>query len=144
MSSFPVTVSLRHRDTGGQGDELKRRGKITAWAGTPPGRRAPGVAARSALCLGEGGRAPTSSFPSRPFPCRGKNESLSQQLAPVIPQYRPGIRTSPAAEALRSDITSPVAFYGHVDCQQNTGSLMRTSRGIRRRLVFVCNTVMLI
>lgn len=49
--------------------------------------------ARSAFCLAEGCRSSISSFPSLPFPCRGKNESLSQRLASVIPQYRPGFHS---------------------------------------------------
>lgn len=89
--------------------------------------------ARSAFCLGEGCRSSISSFPSLPFPCRGKNESLSQQLASVIPQYRPGFHS---CGALRSDITSPLAFYGHVHCQaKKKGSLMIMSGRIRPVLV---------
>lgn len=72
------------------------------------------------------------SFP--PFPSRGKNESLSQQLVSVIPQYRPGFHRRPAAEALRSDITSPLSFYGHVHCQQK-GLMMIISMMIRLLLM---------
>lgn len=49
----------------------------------------------SVLRLGESrcSSIPTLSLP--PSPCRGKNESLSQQLLSVIPQYRPGFHRGP-------------------------------------------------
>lgn len=49
----------------------------------------------SVLRLGESrcSSSPPLSLP--PSPCRGKNESLSQQLLSVIPQYRPGFHRRP-------------------------------------------------
>lgn len=72
----------------------------------------------SVLCLGEGCLFSSFLLSFPPSPSRGKNESLSQQLVSVIPLHRPGFHKRPAAEALRSDITSPFPFYGHVHCSQ--------------------------
>lgn len=72
----------------------------------------------SVLCLDEGCLSSSFLLSFPPSPSRGKNESLSQQLVSVITLYRPGFHKRPAAEALRSDITSPFPFYGHVHCSQ--------------------------
>lgn len=134
MNSFPVTFLLINQDTRLR-DHLSGgpKGEKRQWATNPYSRRM--FVWLRLLSVSASAASASISFP--PFPCRGKNESLSQQLDSVIPQYRPGFHRRPAAEALRSDITSPLAFYGHVHCQLRKSSLMIISQIMNVLLLLV-------
>lgn len=110
------------------------RGKKNKTVGSKTLRQTYVWVAGSAFCLGEGCRSSISSFSSLPFPCRGKNESLSQQLASVIPQYRPGFHSC-RGTALWHHF--PLTLLWWCSLPVGKGSLMIVSRKIRLLFVFL-------
>lgn len=111
--------------------DYSNEGKNRQWATNPYSRRTfEWLGLRSVWA-----RAAALPFP--PFlPCLFPAEvKMSHWVSSWPPSFPSIAQDSTAAEALRSDITSPLAFYGHVHCLQKKGSLMIMSGRIRLLLV---------
>lgn len=113
--------------------DYSKEGKIDSGLQTPADRRTFERLGLHSVWV----RAACSSisyFPSLPFPCRGRNESLSQRLASVIPQYRPGFHSCRGTVLWHH---FPLSLLWTCSLPVRNGSLMTMSRRFGQLLELV-------